>query len=137
MKTERNHQSIKEILENIESLELRERRGAKFRFPVYMTEALSKTDIEALELSVRSQNCLRRAGIMTIGDLCTRIHSSAELKQLRNCGTTSVEEILDHLFVYQYNVLSPERRKDFVARVVELNLLQTKDASPEEGRRAI
>ena len=71
-----------------------------------------------------SQNCLRRAGLMTIGDLCTRIHSSAELKQLRNCGTTSVEEILDHLFVYQYNVLSPERRKDFVARVVELNLLQ-------------
>ncbi len=127
MKTERKYQSITEILSEIEALELNERRGAKFRFPIYMTETLAKTDIEALELSVRSVNCLRRAGIMTIGMLCETFHSSTDLKNIRNCGTTSVAEILDHLFAYQYNILRPERRSDYLARVLELNLLKPKE----------
>ena len=58
---------------------------------------------------------------MTIGDLCKRIRCSADLKQLRNCGTTSVAEIMDHLFAYQYYALKPERRGSYLAKVLEMN----------------
>lgn len=112
---------IKEILSQTGILDIQESHGGKFRFPIYMTESMSKTDIETLDLSVRSYNCLKRAGIMTIGDLCSKIHGSADLKQLRNCGVTSVAEIMDHLFAYQVSILKPDRRGAYVARVLEMN----------------
>ena len=87
-----------------------------------MTEKLEQTDIEVLELSVRSYNCLKRAGISTIGQLCSRVHGSEDLKSIRNCGKTSVAEIMDSLFAYQYAQLKPERRGKFLAQVIEMNI---------------
>ena len=64
---------------------------------------------------------MKRAGINTIGDLCEKVHSSADLKTLRNCGNTSVAEIMDKLFLYNYQQLKPERRGVYLAKVVEMN----------------
>lgn len=86
-----------------------------------MTDSLSETDIEVLELSVRSFNCLRRAGIRTIGDLCERVHGSSDLKGIRNCGKTSIAEIMDNLFVYQYAILPESRRGKYLQQVVVMN----------------
>lgn len=47
--------------------------------------------IELLELSVRAEHCLKRAGIETIGQLCDM--SELELSKLRNMGTKSIYEI--------------------------------------------
>ena len=113
---------IKDIFSQIDELDIHERHGGKFRFPIYLTESLAKTDLEALELSVRSNNCLKRAGITTIGDLCERVHGSEDLKSIRNCGKTSMAEIMDHLFAYQYSVLRPERKERFWKQVLEMNL---------------
>lgn len=95
--------------------------GKSFKFPIYLTEKLENTDLEVLDLSVRSSNCLKRAGYRTIGDIVNNISHSSELKGIRNCGDTSAAEIMDKLFAYQYKSLPKERREAFIARVVQMN----------------
>ncbi|HGJ0519956.1 TPA: DNA-directed RNA polymerase subunit alpha [Streptococcus pneumoniae] len=47
--------------------------------------------IEELDLSVRSYNCLKRAGINTVHDLTEK--SEAEMMKVRNLGRKSLEEV--------------------------------------------
>lgn len=51
--------------------------------------------IEELDLSVRSSNCLRRAGINTVEDLTNK--TEEELLKVRNLGRKSFEEVLNKL----------------------------------------
>jgi DNA-directed RNA polymerase subunit alpha len=59
-----------------------------------VAEQLS-TPIEALELTVRSFNCLKREGVHTVGELIGR--SEADLMDIRNFGSKSIEEVKDKL----------------------------------------
>ena len=54
-----------------------------------------ETTIEELELSVRSFNCLKRAGINTVADLISR--SEDEMMKVRNLGRKSFEEVKEKL----------------------------------------
>ena len=58
-------------------------------------EEQTSGSIEELELSVRAYNCLMRAGITTIADLCSK--TPLELKAIRNMGTKSEAEIVGKL----------------------------------------
>lgn len=51
--------------------------------------------VEELDLSVRSYNCLKRAGINTVQELTNK--TEAEMMQVRNLGKKSLEEINDKL----------------------------------------
>ena len=51
--------------------------------------------IEELELSVRSYNCLKRAGISTVEDLANR--SGADMMKVRNLGKKSLDEVTNKL----------------------------------------
>ncbi len=51
--------------------------------------------IEELELGVRSYNCLKRAGIATVGDLISK--SEAELNAIPNFGKKSIDEVIETL----------------------------------------
>jgi DNA-directed RNA polymerase subunit alpha len=51
--------------------------------------------VEALDLTVRSYNCLKREGIHTVGELITR--SEADLMDIRNFGSKSIDEVKDKL----------------------------------------
>jgi len=51
--------------------------------------------IDELELSVRSFNCLKRAGIETIGELLVK--SESELGAIPNFGQKSIEEVIETL----------------------------------------
>ena len=51
--------------------------------------------IDELELSVRSYNCLKRAGINTVEDLCAK--TMDDLMKVRNMGRKSLDEILNKL----------------------------------------
>jgi len=51
--------------------------------------------IEELELGVRSYNCLKRAGIQTVGDLITK--SEGELAAIPNFGKKSIDEVVETL----------------------------------------
>ncbi len=59
------------------------------------TAKISNTSIDDLELSVRSYNCLKRAGINTVGELCDR--TSEDMMKVRNLGRKSLEEVLAKL----------------------------------------
>src|SRR5687767_4748231 len=65
--------------------------AAGTRAPDGMDEIL----IEELELGVRSYNCLKRAGIQTVGDLVQK--SESELAAIPNFGRKSIEEVKETL----------------------------------------
>ncbi len=54
-------------------------------------EKVLEMTIEELELSVRSFNCLKRAGISTVEDLTNK--TDAEMMKVRNLGKKSLEEV--------------------------------------------
>lgn len=56
---------------------------------------LYEKPIEEMELSVRSYNCLKRAGIETIGDLAKK--TRGEMMKVRNMGAKSMEEVINKL----------------------------------------
>ena len=58
--------------------------------------------IHELELSIRSENCLLRGGIKTIGDLLRR--SRDDLLKIRNLGKISLKEIEDRLDILGYEL---------------------------------
>ena len=51
--------------------------------------------IEELDLGVRSYNCLKRAGIQSVGDLLQK--SESELNAIPNFGRKSIEEVQETL----------------------------------------
>ena len=52
-------------------------------------------NIDELELSVRSYNCLKRAGINTVEELCNK--TADDMMKVRNLGHKSLEEVLGKL----------------------------------------
>ncbi len=65
--------------------------GAPSRPPNAMDDIL----IEELELGVRSYNCLKRAGIQTVGDLVSK--TEGELNAIPNFGKKSIDEVIETL----------------------------------------
>ncbi|MPM45083.1 DNA-directed RNA polymerase subunit alpha [bioreactor metagenome] len=58
-------------------------------------EKVLEMTIEELDLSVRSFNCLKRAGINTVEDLISK--SEDEMMKVRNLGRKSLEEVISKL----------------------------------------
>ena len=58
-------------------------------------EKILDMTIEELDLSVRSYNCLKRAGINTVEDLTLR--KEEEMMKVRNLGRKSLEEVVNKL----------------------------------------
>ena len=58
-------------------------------------EKVLEMSIDELELSVRSYNCLKRAGINTVEELCNK--TSEDMMKVRNLGRKSLEEVLAKL----------------------------------------
>ncbi|MBE3556428.1 MAG: DNA-directed RNA polymerase subunit alpha [Firmicutes bacterium] len=56
---------------------------------------LLQMPIEELDMSVRSYNCLKRAGINTVGDLTSR--TEEEMMKVRNLGRKSLDEVIAKL----------------------------------------
>ncbi len=115
-------QTVMEIMNGIKGVELKRRPGGKFNFPMYMTQSIKDRSIEDLDLSVRSFNCLKRAGYNTIGELTASLSTGMSLKSIRNCGTNSAMEIMSSLFLFQYNSLPTESQYGYLLDVVKANL---------------
>ncbi|MCR5254655.1 MAG: DNA-directed RNA polymerase subunit alpha [Acetatifactor sp.] len=58
-------------------------------------EKVFNMSIDELELSVRSYNCLKRAGINTVEELCNK--TPDDMMKVRNLGRKSLEEVLAKL----------------------------------------
>lgn len=59
------------------------------------TQKVLEMNIDELELSVRSYNCLKRAGINTVSELTSK--TSEDMMKVRNLGRKSLEEVLAKL----------------------------------------
>ncbi len=58
-------------------------------------EKVLEMTIEELDLSVRSYNCLKRAGINTVEDLANK--TEEDMMKVRNLGRKSLEEVMNKL----------------------------------------
>ena len=122
------YDKYKEVFEEMVTLvptmnisELKKIGDGRLKFPIYLNSKLHETDIEALELSVRSSNCLHRAGFSTIGDLVESIDSFDDLRKIRNCGEKSIKEIMQKLFCYQYSQLDTTKKIKYINKILALN----------------
>lgn len=69
-------------------------------------EKVLEMPIEELELSVRSYNCLKRAGIQTVEDLAKK--SQEDMMKVRNLGKKSLDEVTNKLIALGLNFTSEE-----------------------------
>ena len=84
---------------------------------VYPTEIMVEKDdngkekvlemtVEELDLSVRSFNCLKRAGINTVEDLISK--SEEDMMKVRNLGRKSLEEVINKLNSLGFDLVKDE-----------------------------
>jgi DNA-directed RNA polymerase subunit alpha len=69
--------------------------GAGDAASVAASNGLDEILIEELELGVRSYNCLKRAGVQTVGDLVRKTRT--ELNAIPNFGSKSIDEVIETL----------------------------------------
>jgi DNA-directed RNA polymerase subunit alpha len=69
--------------------------GAGSELPQSELDALLDTNVEEMELSVRSANCLKNAGIRTLRELVQK--SEREMLETKNFGRKSLNEIKEIL----------------------------------------
>jgi len=89
------------------------------------------TTIEDLNLSVRAYNCLKRSGLMTVGQVLEK--SEDELLALRNFGRKSYDELKEKLMEYGYLQPEPEEEEALPEGVEAPPLAETEgeeDLSP-------
>ena len=63
-----------------------------------LPEHIATMPIEDLELSMRAYNCLKRAGIVSVGEVLSKLSSGVdEILAIRNFGQKSLAELLERL----------------------------------------
>ena len=95
--------------------------GKNIAVSVPFSDAVCKTPIEELVLSVRSYNALRRSNIKTLGDLIARLNAG-EVKNIRSLGSKSYGEIQTKMLVYGYEQLSDAKKNLFWHNLLEENI---------------
>ena len=86
-------------------------------------------DITCLNLSVRSYNCLKRAGCNTVGDVMRLVEEDEKgLRRIRNLGTRSETEIREKLEAYRQYVQTETRRQSGGS---------VREESPVQGRKLV
>ena len=122
-KSVETYKTMKELFNSIEGVDLHEKKGKRFYFTVYLSSKMEKEDIEALELSVRATNGLRRANIHTVGELAIRIAQGEDIRKIRNCGAKSYSEIMEKLFIFNLVHIPEKRREQYILDTIEKNKL--------------
>ena len=69
-------------------------------------EKILEMTIEELDLSVRSFNCLKRAGINSVNDLIEK--SEEEMMKVRNLGKKSFDEVREKLNSLGFDLIREE-----------------------------
>ena len=124
MEIEEYYKLEKEIYQTIETqglmVAIEKYFGAGAIIQLTFSESSCKTEIEKLNLSVRSYNCLKRAGLYTVNDVIEAIKENS-LWKIRNLGKNSIAEIHVRIYEFGYYNLSEKGRWDFVETMLGLN----------------
>lgn len=108
-------------MRKITNNQVKEIKDENVIYPFYMAKQFLDIDISELNLSVRSYNCLKRAGWDTVGDILNSINDKQDLRRVRNLGSRSADEILQILIFYQQDMLSNAERNIYNRKYNELN----------------
>jgi DNA-directed RNA polymerase subunit alpha len=65
-------------------------------------ESILEMSVDDLELSARSSNCLKKAGIKTVGELIQ--YSEGDLMKIKNFGAKSAREVAEKLIEYKISL---------------------------------
>ena len=101
-----------------------------FHYQVHLTREQLRQDIEVLDLSTRSYNCLKRAGYNNLDSIVNGFNtkkgetSKKQLRKIRNLGINSADEIMIKLLNYQFMSLSDSKRKAYMDKILELNFVK-------------
>lgn len=63
---------------------------------------LLSTSVEEMDLTVRSYNCLKRAGVNSVGELIKMFPTYERLYTIRNLGRKSLEEVVEKVQGYGF-----------------------------------
>ncbi len=94
--------------------------GSNIKIHLNYSGSLCETGIDELQLSVRSWNALRRAGIDTVGQLISTINNE-QLMKIRNLGRISMSEIKTKLMMLGFQALPPTGKTTFYQFLIENN----------------
>ena len=94
--------------------------GNDVRISIPINEKYLSVDITELNLSVRSYNGLKRAGIFTLGDLFKALRENT-LTSVRNLGKKSISEIKTKFLDFCYTQLSDKKKTEFLQKLIEMN----------------
>lgn len=78
--------------------------------PEDTTQKVLEMNIDDMDLSVRSFNCLKRAGIHTVQDLTRK--SEDDMLKVRNLGRKSLDEVIAKLHSYGLTLLNEDASSD-------------------------
>ncbi|MCB0043906.1 MAG: DNA-directed RNA polymerase subunit alpha [Caldilineaceae bacterium] len=83
-----------QLLAGVEKIEVEAQTEEEEGIPARIADA----PIEELELTVRAYNCLKRAGITTVGEILHRMEKGEEeMLAIRNFGKKSLDELVEKL----------------------------------------
>ena len=91
------------------------------KYTVSLTEKITEAEIDELDLCSRSQNALKREGIMTVGNLLEKIVTPDQIGCIRQLGEKSRADIFWQLFSFHYTVLPAELRQKYVRECAALD----------------
>ena len=94
--------------------------GRNINVSLWFSVTACDAGIDQLELSVRSYNALRRAGIETVSQLVVGFNEG-RIKSVRNLGAKSFREIQTRILVYGFELLTEKEKRHFILDLVEKN----------------
>lgn len=94
--------------------------GTSGKVQMNFAESKYASNIEELELSVRSYNGLKRVGMDTIEQVMTAINNGT-LSSVRNLGNKSCREIRMKMLEYGFASLTEYGKKQFIKNLIDIN----------------
>lgn len=117
--------ALYESAENFGLLFVLEPFGNGLKFKIPYSKSFCNKSIDELDLSVRSQNGLKRAGVLTIDNLIETIMSEGGVASIRNLGKKSISEIKTTLLVCGYEQLNDKEKIAFWHNFLQENPVPT------------
>ena len=97
--------------------------GRRVSVIVPYSEQTFKVEVDALDLSVRAINSLKRCGIFTLGGVVDAV-MNGELPRIRNLGEKTENEIKNRILEFAYEQLNSQEKKQFFFDLIEKNGLR-------------
>ncbi len=120
-------EAVNELIEAVEreglAVTLADVFGRRVSVSVPYSEQAFRVELDALDLSVRAINSLKRCGIFTLGGAAEAIMNGA-LPKIRNLGKKTENEIKTGILEFAYGQLSLREKKQFFLDLIEKNGLR-------------